>query len=141
MVKVLNGGKHSLRLYGAGYCYCELIDILSEEGYIISSTAPPINQSERLSPCQFCSNETSYHPCTWIKRDGTIFKPIKTGFVVRELGQICNNTPLGEEIWVDKMVRCPARWERSNKPKPLFPITTNTISEALLNVQHNPNLS
>lgn len=66
-------------------------------------------------PCEFCSNETSRHPCTWVKREGTVFKPIRTGFIIRELGQLCNNAPLGEEVWIEKMVRCPVRWARANK--------------------------
>lgn len=67
--------------------------------------------------CRHCSHERSRHPCTWIVRDGSVYKPVRTGTIVRELGEFCNNHPIGSTGWVKDMVRCPVRWLRANPPQ------------------------
>lgn len=57
-------------------------------------------------PCRFCSEESTYCACTYIRKQDGHYIGVKVGYIKSERGQYCNN--VGE--WVKDIHYCPARW-------------------------------
>jgi hypothetical protein len=57
-------------------------------------------------PCRFCSEESTYCACTFIKKETGHYIGVKVGYIKSERGQYCNN---GDGYWIKDIKYCPAR--------------------------------
>jgi hypothetical protein len=79
-------------------------------------------------PCRFCSNESTFCACTYIKKQDGHYIGYKIGYIKSERGQYCNN---GDGCWVKDIKYCPARYALTSGhdielPKPKRKYTKKT---------------
>lgn len=74
---------------------------------LVVETCPMFNEK-----CRFCSIEYTTRSFTRVEKDPRtgLFKPIGQGTKRVEIGDYCNNHPIGHTGWIADMHVCPRRY-------------------------------